>query len=144
MIGAGLQSAGTSLAGIGEFEPTSASPTLESGARFIGQSGDHEVDPQTHGFARMNSIRQRIIIALSTPLNSSALQDFGVLDPRKVGTTFGAAMRNSVRAALVHLTSTGEIEIEQIEIERVNANRTIRTVYYRELATDRRDSATVG
>jgi hypothetical protein len=140
MIGIGIQGAGLTMAGIGDLDPTPDSPVNLPGVRYIGPDKDYAIDPATSSFAKMGSTKQRVFLAVSTGLNSSCLQDFGVLDPTKVNGQFESAMKNSVRAALRSMTNSGEIRIDDIVIERLNSNRTQRTVHFTDLLTNTKDS----
>jgi hypothetical protein len=144
MIGAGLQTAGTTYAGWGDFDPVAPAPTIVAGARFIGNDRDYMIDPATGAFAKMRSVKQRVMLAISTQLNSSCLQDFGIIDGTKIGSGFVAAMQNSIRVALKTMVDAEEIRIDEIKVEQVTSNRVLRTVYYTELQTNHVDSAMVG
>ena len=140
MIGIGIQAAGLTMAGLGDIDPTPDQPLNVPGVLFIGPDQDYAIDPATGSLAKMGSTKQRGFLAVATELNSSCLQDFGVMDPTKVNGQFEAAMKNSVRAALRTMVTAGEIRIDDIVIERINSNRTQRTVYFTDLLTGKDDS----
>lgn len=138
MIGAGIQGAGSTPAGVGAPEAAPLPPTIDGGVRYINPAtGDYELDPATGQYAQMPIIRQRVMIALLTVKRSSTvLPDLGIIRPTKMGDRFQAEMEQSVREALHQLTDIEQvIEIDFVTVERGAGGRARITVSYTDLTT---------
>jgi len=138
MLGAGVQSAGVSPAGVGEPEAAPLVPSGPTGCRYINPAtGDYQINGATGHFAQMPPVRQRVLIALLTELGSSTvLPDLGTMRPRKMGDRFEAEMTGAVHAALRQLTEVEQlIVVNFVAIERGMGGRARVTVDYEDLTT---------
>lgn len=138
MLGAGVQAAGSSPAGVGEPELGDATPVADGGCRYIDPAtGDYGIDSSTGSFEQMPAIRQRVMIALLTARGSSTvLPDLGLTRPTKMGDRFQAEMEQAVRQALEQLTEIEQvITLDFVSVERGNGGRARITVSYTDLTT---------
>lgn len=132
---------GTGPFGLGTPTSLTAPPTGTAGVRYLNPaSRDYEVDPATGQLAQMPSIRQRVLLAVTTLFRSStAVPTFGIKLPRKMGTTFPAEADAAVRSALRHLTETEAlIRINSVTTERYGGRARI-TVAWTDLSTGLED-----
>jgi hypothetical protein len=146
MLGAGIQTAGSSPAGVGEPEEGSPLPDAVGGCRWIDPAtGDYEIDTSSGAFAQMPANRQRVMIALLTARGSSSvLPDLGLTRPTKMGDRFQAEMEQAVRQALEQLTDVEQIiRLDFVEVLRGSGGRARITVSYTDLTTGEEDAVSV-
>lgn len=81
---------------------------------------DYQLTPDFET-ARMPSVRQQMLIALTTVRGSmSSAPDFGIALPKKIDENVGRAVRIAVLAATAHITSAGRARIDEVRTEQVN------------------------
>lgn len=104
-------------------EPSTAGPAL---SRYINPgSGEYEIDAAVGQFAKMPSIRQRVLLIAKTEFGSStALPNLGIKRPAKIDEAFEAKFRGEIRRAFKRLTDVERvIQIVDIQIEKVSMGR---------------------
>lgn len=142
MAGFGVYPSCVSPYGLGTPTPAEAPATGPAGCRYINPAtGDYQQDPTTKQLAQMPATRQRVLLAVTTLINSSSVKrTFGIKLPRKMGTLFDSEMKQSVRSALRHLTDDeAVIRIDGITVERGRAGRSLTTVEWFDLETGKSD-----
>lgn len=145
MPGFGLFPAGLGPFGIGT--PVSADPLPggSAGCRYIDPStGDYQKDVVSLQFQQMPPLRQRVLLALKTILSSStAVPNYGIKFPTKMGNQYEAQVRNSVQVALNQLTSIEKVmRINSITVLKGSGGRSLITVAYTDLTTGQDDQVT--
>lgn len=109
-------------------------------------TGDYALDTDGE-FLAMPVVRQRVVLALMTARRSMwQLDDFGngFISIRKVGTSYEAQVKSSVRLALRQLVDVEKVvRIEDVKVERINTGRTQITVSYIDLTVNEPDTASV-
>lgn len=146
MAGFGVYPAGLAPFGLNTPIPVNAPATGAAGSRFINPATkDYQQDPTTGQLAQMPAVRQRVLLALLTLVNSSSVNPaFGVRLPRKMGTFFESEMRLAIRAALKQLTDVEKIvRIDGISVERGTGGRSRTTVSYTDLTTGQPDQVEI-
>lgn len=142
-MGAGHAPAGSSPAGHGTPATAAAGPDPSAGSRYVNPTTrDYQLNPVTGQMAQMPPTRQKVLLALMTARGSSTAKPrFGLAPPRKMGSRFVNEMRQSVRAALSHLTqeSNPMIRLQRIDVKVPRGGRAIVTVVYVDLSTGRID-----
>jgi len=143
--GFGAQPLGTSPFGVGTPASAVEPPNGPSGSRYINpQTGDYEVDPTTRQFKQMPPTRQRVLLAVLTRRDSSALPGFGVRLPPRMDENFEQRVRNSINQALRHMTEVEKsLLVKDIKIERGLGGRARITISFRDLVNGTQDSVTV-
>lgn len=131
MLGAGHAHAG-SPAGIGEPEEAAEPPTVPGGCRFLDPvTRSYEHDSLTRTLRQMPALRQRVLIAVRTALESAgARTSLGIRPPGRMGNAFDAEQRQAVRRALRHLTDNGEMVVTDILIRTGRGGRAETTIVY--------------
>jgi phage baseplate assembly protein W len=149
-----IQNYGYGLAPIGYFPFGLYSPQ-ENEAANISVPGARYLDPVEKDFTAsvdgnldtMPSVRQRVLLALSTGLGtSSVLPDFGNAIPtiKKIDQRFEILLKDSVKTALYQLTDIEKvIIIEDIIIDQNIQGRVSYTVVYNDLTTNKLDGIRV-
>lgn len=128
--------------GLGTPAEAADPPTGSAGSRYINPvSKDYELDGVTGQLKQMSKNMQRVLLALSTlKTSATAVPRFGVVLPRKMGTSFEKELEQSTRLALIHLTDFEEaIHIDAIIVERGRNSRAQATVIYEDLETGEKD-----
>lgn len=145
MAGFGTMACGQGPFGLGTPVSAEAPPDGPAGSRFINPaSGDYEIDADTRQLKQMPPTRQAVLLALKTVRgSSSALPQFGVRWPRKMGDTFEAECRSAVAAALSHLTSTNRIRIDSVSALKGIGGRAKVTVSFTDISTGLSDQVTI-
>lgn len=136
---------GSAPYGLGTPVTSEAPPDGPAGCRYLNPATrDYELDPDTGQFAQMPHLRHRVLHTLLMIQGSSTARPIdGVKQPRRMGPTFEAEMRASVRAAMRQMTDIEKVMlIEDIAVERGRGGRARVTVSYRDLTTGLRDQAT--
>lgn len=84
--------------------------------------------------ARMPSVRQQMLIALTTVKGSmTPAPEFGIELPKKIGENIGRAVRIAVLAATKHITSANRARIDDVKTEQLNMGLLRITVSYEDL-----------
>lgn len=146
MAGAGAQSAGDSSAGTGSPD----SPT-SYGGRILRDSTTgltvdaRAIDPVARDFVMdangrllgMGGVRQMVVLAVSTELESSAQRevgrDFRSID--RMTNDFEQRVDRRLRAALQRLVDAGLIQIQRIVTVRLGTGKSFTRLYWRDLTT---------
>ncbi len=134
---------GTSPVGgfpVGFSSPTTATApaTPTRYVRAIGvDTKDYAIDA-TGAFARTSPVRQRVVLALCTMIESSNVQrDWGISRPPKMGRNFEAQVEAAVRKAMWQLVDVEKlVAIESVTVERGSGGRARATMLFRDLTTD--------
>jgi hypothetical protein len=116
---------------------------LSAGSRYLNPAtGDYQIDPTTEHFAQMPKTRQRVLLALLTRRNSSAVDNFGKRAAKRMGETFEVEERAHVAEALHHLTEVEKvIRVNRVDVERGTGGRARTTVHYTDLVSGEPDFA---
>lgn len=133
---------GTGPMGLGTPVTASAPPDGPAGCRYINPATkDYEQDPNTGQLKQMPPVRQQVLLAITTILQSATtLGWLGIRLPKKMGDRFQAETEKSVRAACRHLTETQKrIRIDLIKAEHGRGGRGRITVGWFDLKTGKRD-----
>ncbi len=147
MSGFGLFPAGFGPFGFGTPLSADPIPTPGSGCRFIDPvSGDYGIDNATKQFQQMPPLRQRVLLALVTILKTStAVPNFGLKTPTKMGNTFEAQVRNAVNVALNQLVNIEKVmRVNSITALKGAGGRALITVAYTDLTTGTDDKVSNG
>jgi hypothetical protein len=142
MSGVGTVQAGFGPCGLGTPISGDPPPLPGAGSRYINPaSGDYEQDPTTKQLAQMPAVRQRVLLALITVIESSnAAPGLGIRLPRKMGTTYEAEVRAEVMLALNQLVEVEKvIRVDSIEVLRGAGGRSQITVSFTDTTTGLRD-----
>lgn len=143
--GFGTAAFGTSPFGIGTPATVAAAPAPSAGSRYINPvSRDYEIAASTGQQAQMPRARQQVLLALMTVYGTStAVPDFGLRAPRKIGTNFKAQTKAAARYALRHLTREDApiIRIQSIAVDVVGTGRAVLTVSFFDIKTGQPDTA---
>jgi phage baseplate assembly protein W len=122
-------------------------PTGAAGVRFLNPATrDYEHDTVSGQLKQMPSVRQRVLIALTTTIESSTVQrEFGLRRPRKIDGQFLVRMKQAIREALRQMTDVEKVmRVERIDVERgVSGSATARvqtTVVFVDLTTGKEDA----
>ncbi len=147
MEGFGVSAFVSSAYGLWTPEDAPAPATGDVGSRWINpQTKDYEINQSTGNLKQMPSVRQQIMLALSTIQGSAAMTPrFGVAMPNKMNNAFENAAKNACRIALSHLTD-GDfpiIRIDNLVVTRGRNSRVEILVDYTDLSTGERDKAVV-
>ncbi len=146
MTGFGLSPAGTGAFGIGTPAEPAAETTGTIGIRWINPATrDYEVDIVTGNLKQMPSVRQQVMLAISTIRGTATPSPrFGVVLPNKMANTFESECKIACRAALAHLTSPDPplIKIHNITVTKGRNSRAEILIDYTDLTTGQRDTAT--
>ena len=145
MIGAGIQLAGTSSAGLGAPVIPDGPATATVGARALDHlTGLPTINAETGAFVRVDSVTQRVYLAVRTTVASAgANRTLGASRPRKMGSRFEAEHRASILAALGPLTRAGAISVEAITVNRLRPGAYTSTIDFFNLLTRKREQVTV-
>jgi hypothetical protein len=134
---------GGSPFGLGTPTTAEAPPTTPgAGIRYINPgSKDYQQDSTTKQLAQMPSVRQQMLLAITTLLSSSStLPGFGVSLPRKMGDTFEADVAQKIRVGCAHITDQQKVaRIERITTRKGAGGRAEILVVYTDLTTGQRD-----
>ncbi len=136
---------------IGPFGVDTPAETAEPatgsvGSRYINPATrDYEFNESTGHLSQMPTLRQRVLLAVMTRKGSStALPDFGISLPPKMGSTFEAEVTASVRSALIHLTDTERVmRIDSVVVEKGAGGRARVTISYTDTTAGTPDSVTL-
>jgi hypothetical protein len=131
--------------GLGTPATLTAPPTGDSGCRYINPATrDYQQDSESLQLAQMPPLRQRVLLALMTLRRSStAVRNFGIGLPSKIGTTFEAEMRSRVQQALRHLTELEQaMIIDRIDVEHAGGRGRV-TVSYTDMMTGVPDQVSI-
>lgn len=142
MAGFGTMSFGLGAFGLGTPAEAPDVPTGEVGSRYINPiSKDYEVDGVTGQLKQMPKNMQRVLLALATLRSSAtAVPRFGLVLPRKMGTSFEKELELAIRLALIHLTDFEQaIQIDTIAVQRGRNSRASATIIYEDLETGEKD-----
>jgi phage baseplate assembly protein W len=94
---------------------------------------DYRLTPDAET-ARMPSVRQQMLLALTTIYGSStAAPTFGVNLPKKIDENIGRACKIAVASATAHITRAGRARINDVTTEQVNMGLLRITVSYTDL-----------
>lgn len=125
--------------GAGLFEPSTADlAERTTGPRFIDPvTGDYLLD-ETGQFARMPSLRQRVLIALRQ-VRDSGPAGLGIELPDRIDERFESRMRDRVTTALAHLTAKPNPAMVNLSVtvEDVGGGRARTLVTYDDATTGR-------
>lgn len=147
MAGFGTMALGSGPFGYGTPVSATEPPTANTaGVRFLNpQTGDFEQNSDTRNWKQMPRSRQKVLLALKTVRgSSSALPEFGIAAPKKMGDQFEAQMRDAVRVALAHLTDVQKvIRIDDIIVEKGAGGRSRTTVVYTDTSSGIDDQVTL-
>lgn len=130
--------------GIGTPDDATPPPTLApQGARFLDPlTKDYSVGSDGE-YLRMPTLRQRVLIALSTVKASSSVQQTaGLALPNVIDANYERRAQFSVKSALSFLVAAGEIRIDAVTVAFPRPGRDEITVAYTDLLTGEMDSAT--
>jgi len=143
LTGFGASAMGSAPFGIGTPAAAPDALGLSAGSRYLNPStGDYQVDPTTEHFAQMPKTRQRVLLALLTRRNSSAVDGFGKRVARRMGDSFEVEERANVAEALHHMTEVEKVlRVNQVDVERGLGGRARVTVHYTDLVSGERDFA---
>ena len=145
MAGFGTMSFGLTPFGLGSPQAPGEAPTGGGGVRFINPvTRDYEIDAATGQYAQMPSVRQRVMLSVGTELNSSGVEGFGALLPRKIGADFDAQARSTVVSALRQLIEVEKaIRLDSVTTERGTLGRARINISFTDLVTGESHSLTV-
>lgn len=145
MSGFGTIAFGTGPFGSGTPDAGEDPPTGEVGSRYLNPSTrDYQADPATRQLAQMPSTRQRVLLALTTELDSSAVPGFGSRLPRKMGGTYEAEVRAAIASALRQLTDVEKIvRLGIVQVERGLGGRSRITVPFTDLLSGTGESVSL-
>lgn len=124
---------------------SAAPPTGDAGSRYLNPATrDFQQDSASKQLAQMPAVRQRVLLAVMTEQRSStALPDFGILRPRKVGPSFEAQVTASVRSSLRQLVEVERlVRIDGIKVERGASGRQRVTISYTDISVGAPDQVT--
>lgn len=124
-------------------DATPPPPGGQLGARYLDPvSKDYAVGPDGE-YLRMPTLRQRVLLAIGTVLDSSSVQQtVGMRLPDRVDSNFERRVQFSVKSALASLVSAGELRIDSVSVALPIPGRALITVAYTNLLTGESDSAT--
>jgi len=107
------------------------------GARYLNPSTrDYELDDEGE-YRRMPSVRQQILLAVSTTLGSSAVErGQGIRLPGKITPNLEREVSAFVTQATQHITSAGRATVDDVTAEVLQTGRIEITVAYTDLTTD--------
>lgn len=114
--------------------PATQGPAL---SRYIDPgTGDYVIDDSVGQFGSMPSLRQRVLLIMTTAFGSStAMPELGIVRPRKIDESYVAATRAAVRRAFYRLTDIERImRIENILVDKQTGGRIALTLVYRDLS----------
>lgn len=95
--------------------------------------------------ARMPSVRQQMLIALTTVKGSmTALPSFGISLPRKIDENVGRLVKIAVLAATKHITDPGRARIDDVLTQHPNSGLLRITVIYEDLVDGGNRQLTIG
>jgi hypothetical protein len=143
MTGFGTSAMGSAPFGIGTPADAPEALGLSAGSRYLNPAtGDYEVDTTTQHFAQMPPTRQRVLLALLTRHNSSAVDGFGKRVSKRMGDSFEVEERAHVAEALHHMTEVEKVlRVNQVDVERGLGGRARVTVHYTDLVSGEADLA---
>ncbi len=145
MAGFGSLGFGTGPFGLGTPLVAPEEPTGSVGSRWINTATkDYEVDVGTNNLKQMPSVRQQVMLAITTIQTSSSMQPrFGVTLPNKMGDLFENQCKQACVAALAHLTDTDPptIRINKITVTKGRNSRAEILIDYTDLTTGENDQA---
>lgn len=145
MAGFGFSPMATGPFGIGTPAEAPAPTTGQVGVRWINPATkDYEVDGATGNLKQMPSVRQQVMLAISTIKGTATPNPrFGVTLPTKMANTFESECKNACRSALQHLTSPDPplIKIHRIIVTKGRNSRAEILIDYTDLTTGERDTA---
>lgn len=144
-LGAGFCPAGFSLAGFGSPDLASApvQSILIDSATGTPQNA-RKIDPALRQYVLdsrgrpdgMNSLRQKVILAIKTTRNSSAVRNFGRRAPADaIGRTFKKDRENNIREALRDLTDARLLEILSFDVDLFKPTGAYELLRWRDLTT---------
>lgn len=138
MPGFGSTSFGTSPFGLGVPGEAALPTTSPAGSRYLNPAtGDYQYNVVTGQLAQMPSLRQRVLITLTTEYGSiPTLPTFGFKRPMKMGDSFENEMKSAVRSALAYLTDAEKVmRIDQILVRKGRGSRSETTVIFTDMTT---------
>lgn len=137
--------AGLGPFGLGTPPDPGESPTGTAGSRFINPATrDYEVDAATSQFKQMPTVRQRVMLAIATELDSSGVAGFGKKRPRKMGSSFESEERALVSAALRQMIEVEKVvRLDGVTVERGSLGRARTTISFTDLTTGEKFNETV-
>lgn len=113
--------------------PATQGPAL---SRYIDPgTGDFVINADVGQLASMPSLRQRVLLIMSTALgSSSAMPTLGIPRPRKIDQAYVNTTRAAIRRAFVNLTDIERVmQIQDIAVEKQTTGRIQITLVYRDL-----------
>lgn len=144
MLGFGLSPAGTGAFGLGTPEIIPEQGTGTVGSRWINPATKtYEVNEYTHNLKQMPGVRQMVLLAVMTLQGSASPNPrFGVKPPTKMGNTFEAECKDSVKKALSHMTDSDSplIRVDKITVTRGRNSRAEVLIDYVDISTGETDS----
>jgi hypothetical protein len=145
MAGAGIAPAGMTPFGVGTPATGAEPPSGPAGSRYINPvTRDYQVDPTTGQFAQMPPVRQRVLLAVLTARNSSAVPGFGTRLPPNMDESFESAVRAEITRALNQLTQVERVcRLDAVLVKRGRLGRAQITIVFVDLTTGTRDQLTV-
>jgi len=146
MAGFGETELGLTPFGTGTADGTAAPPTtLPSTSRYVNfRTKDYEVADDGE-YKRMPSVRHRVLMILSTTLDSAAaLPGFGLKLPARIDKRYPQLADHAIRLALKPMVRAGELKIEKIEVTRSSVTgRVDHVVKFKDLTTGNPDTVTI-
>jgi len=135
--GVGISPVGLFPAGFALPETAADPPDGPDQARYLDYLLRDYVLRSDGELERMPITRQRVLLALSTLLESSTVQpEFGVRLPGIIDQQDEAAVRSAVRVALRHLTSDGSVLLKAVTVNSSDViGRSQITVEYEDTST---------
>lgn len=138
-------SAGLGPFGLGTPADSTERPTGKAGSRFLNpQTRDYEIDPAGGQYKQMPGTRQRVLIAVTTALNSSGQRGLGIKPPGRMSETFEAEQRAAVAEALRPMTEVEKsVRLDGVIVERGSGGRARTTIIFKDLVNGNTDSVRI-
>lgn len=132
--------------GIGSPTTTTAPATGDYGSPYIDPAErDYEIDSDTGQLKQMPTIRQRVLLIVSSEKGSSLAEpEFGLELPPVIDGTFESGADAAIRSALAQLVDVDKvIRIDEITFAYPEPHRADITIVWTILATNKQDQVTI-
>ncbi len=144
-LGIGFGGVGVVVVGYGGVDaaPIQQQEILIDAETGIGQNS-RKIDPRTGQYVYdeddrvegMSGVQQLVLLRVSTLINSSAVRGLGMSAPSGViGNNIVARLEQEIRTAMKDLTSSGQIEILKVAVEKLSTGKMLRYFLWRDLTT---------
>lgn len=136
---AGFADSPFALTPFGTGTPAEANPPPTRripGARYVNPSTrDYQLDDENE-LARMPTVRQQMLLAVTTLLESSAVEPGrGIKLPEKIDENFSSRVRVSVERATAEIVSSGRATVDNVRTEILQTGRALILISYTDLTT---------